>query len=292
MTRREAISPHWSGRLAALGMRSLERLLSEGPEAGELPGRWEALSKPGLGGRMRWHWALPADAPPDRPEDGDSLFVKCYRHSSLREQWDRILRQSPRHSRAFWEFEQCRRLAQASIDAPAPVGFVEEMSGQLERRSAVLLGRVAGDALDRFWTAAVAEGAPITHGRARHDLTRRLGRFVAAFHGTGLCHRDLYLCHVFIAASPAYDAPPRFALIDLARAHQPRWRRMRWIIKDLAQLDASAQQVGASRTDRVRFLLAYLGLQAGAPRVRWYARRVVRKSDWILRRIASKNAKT
>ena len=73
--------------------------------------------------------------------------------------------------------------------------------------------------------------------------------------------------------------------------HNPRLRRMRWIIKDLAQLDASARQVGASRTDRLRFLRAYLDLGPRAARVRWYARRIVRKSDWILRRIARHEAR-
>ena len=112
----------------------------------------------------------------------------------------------------------------------------------------------------------------------------------AAFHGTGLCHRDLYLCHIFaeIDAKPVRKTP-RFHLIDLARVHRPRWRRMRWIIKDLSQLDASARQVGASRTDRLRFLRAYLHLPREAQRVRWYVRRIVRKSDWILRRIERKS---
>ena len=218
--------------------------------------------------------------------------MKCYATTPVREQWDRVRRQCLRHSRAYWEFLQSQRLAAAHINVPHAVGFVEEMRGAFEQCSAVLLAGVPGDGFDRVWLRLCEREAPITRGIARHDLAVRLARFIAAFHGTGLCHRDLYLCHVFVELDPEGTRPPTFTLIDLARTHRPRWRRMRWIIKDLSQLDASARQIGATRTDRWRFLLAYLNLQRGAPRARWYARRVVRKSAKILRRIARQSRQT
>jgi heptose I phosphotransferase len=187
---------------------------------------------------------------------------------------------------------QSRRLAGAHINVPAAVGFAEEMCGALERRSVVLLEQAAGDGFDRVWVELCAVDAPVARGIARRDLAVRLARFVAAFHETGFCHRDLYLCHIFVDLDPNGGRPPRFTLIDLARTHRPRWRRMRWIIKDLSQLDASAREIGATRSDRWRFLLAYLNLPRGAARARWYGRRIVRKSDWILERIARKSRET
>ena len=115
---------------------------------------------------------------------------------------------------------------------------------------------------------------------------------MSAFHQSGACHRDLYLCHVFVDLDPEGERPPMFTLIDLARVIRPWWRRMRWIIKDLAELDSSAQQIGASHTDRLRFLRAYLSLERGAPRVQWYVRRVSRKSQRILDRIERKSGKS
>lgn len=279
----EHVAAPWQQPLAAAGLTEAARLLFESPEIALPAGRWERLSKAGLGGRERWRGVLDGGGPPQ------TVYLKRYVATPLREQWDRFLRQCASHSRAYWEFRQSAALAEASIAAPPPIAFVEEMSGGLERRSAVLLGAVAGEALDRFWRTAVSQGAPVTIGAARHDLTRRLARFIAAFHGTGMCHRDLYLCHVFVDVPAAYDRAPRFALIDLARAHRPRWRRMRWILKDLSQLDASARQVGASRSDRLRFLRAYLALERRAPRMRWYARGVTRRSDRILARIERKS---
>jgi len=279
VTRFEIDSDTWRKRLARAGLPDLRALLREQPPIGPA---WRPLPKPGLHGRQRWRWEF-------RNGSADCvLFVKRYTRPDWRTQWDRLLRQSPRRSRAAWEYHQARRLAKARIAAPQPVAYVECMLGHLEVSSAVLMEAVPGQPLDRALAEAFAQRAPITVGAARHDLAKRLGRFVAAFHATGLCHRDLYLCHIFVDWDTQGRRPPAFAVIDLARTHRPRWRRLRWIIKDLAQLDASARQVGATRTDRYRTLLAYLGLPPRSPRAHQYARRILRKSDWILRREARK----
>lgn len=277
MRRCGAINEAWQRLLSAAGLLTPEMLLDEDPQRRGLAGDWQPLSKSGLGSRRRWRWTIDQNAP--------HVFVKRYGPPPIRTQLDRVFRQSASHSRAFWEYDLAAQLRDASIPAPAPVGYVEEMRGPFEQRSAVILAGVPGDAFDRTWNKLLAQRSPLTRGIARLDLARRIGRFVAAFHNTGYCHRDLYLCHIFTVLDPAAHHAPYFALIDLARIHKPRFRRMRWIIKDLAQLDASARQIGASRTDRFRALLAYLNLQPGAPRARWYARRVARKSNSILRRI-------
>jgi heptose I phosphotransferase len=277
--RRQEVLPDWRERLADAGLADLNRLLDGIPGAPPLAGRWQALSKPGLHGRQRWRWDL-ADG------GGAVLYVKYYCGVPRREQVDRIRRQTVRHSRGWWEFLQSAYLSRHYIPVVRAIGAVEEMHGFVEVASAVLFEGVAGDAFDRLWVRLSGAGAPVTRDAARHDITRRLARFVSAFHQSGVCHRDLYLCHIFVDLEPTGARPPRFTLIDLARTHRPRLRRTRWLIKDLSQVDASAQQIGATRTDRWRFLLTYLGLEGGTPRVRWYARWIARKSDRILRRIA------
>jgi hypothetical protein len=279
VTRFAAIADDWRGRLIQTGLTEPATLLGSDPP-GVLEGEWEPLVKPGLGGRERWRWRL-ANA-------RLVLFVKRYLRTPLRQQVDRILRQTLRHSRAWWEYHQSGELNRRYVSTVRAVGVAEEMRSIFERRSAVLFERVPGDALDRLWLKLEAEGSRLVRAPLRQGLIRCLARFTSAFHQTGMCHRDLYLCHIFADLDPESGRKPRFTLIDLARVHRPRWRRLRWIIKDLSQLDSSACQVGASRADRLRFLVAYLGLQPGAPRTRDYARRVVRKSAKILRRIARK----
>lgn len=266
-------------RLSEAGLTNPGLLLDAATPAAALPGSWECLSKPGLGGRERWRWAPPGS-------DGVVYYVKRYRRTPLREQLDRAWRQTVRHGRAWWEFRQSEELTRQFVPVVRALTVAEDMSGLFEHRGAVVFEGLAGDAFDRVWPRLVAAGAPVTRGLARHDLIHRLARFVSAFHQTGYCHRDLYLCHVFSDLDPDGGRPPRFTLIDLARAHRPRLRRTRWLIKDLAQLDSSARQIGASRGDRLRFLKTYLSLETRSPRLRWYARKIVRKSDTILRRLA------
>lgn len=275
MTSSEGAVDAWRPALAACGLVRLADLLHQ-PPGPWLEGEWEELRKPGLGTRERWRWRLPGDPP-------RTLYLKRYVSTPLARQFDRV-RQSTAHSRAWWEYTCAQELTAAEIAVARPVAFVEEMRGRIERSSALLVECAAGQPIDRAWPALESAGAAITRGAARHDLIVRLARFVCAFHSTGLCHRDLYLCHIFYHHPPG--EAPEFTLIDLARCHRPRLRRLRWMIKDLSQLDASARQIGISRSDRLRFLLAYLGLQRGARRARFYARRIQAKSDWILQRIA------
>lgn len=281
MTRAAATRDEWTARFAHAGVPCVETLLDAPPEA--LRGA-EALHKPGLLGRERWRWKLAAD------HDGATVYVKRYRATPWREQLDRIVRQRARHSRAWWEFRQSELLHHAHVPVPRAIAFAEDMHGALERRSIVVFEPAPGDAFDRAWSAAQRRQDPVTRGRARFDIARRLGRFVAAFHQTGICHRDLYLCHVFVVLDPAARRPPEFCLIDLARTHRPRFRRLRWVLKDLSQLDASAREIGATRADRLRCLLAYLGLERGAPRARDWSRRVLARSHRIVRRVARRAA--
>jgi len=274
--RGEFSSDAWRARLNAAGLRSPLDLLKPALDT-RLGGRWQPLTKPGLRGRERWRWEL--DGAPT-----DVLFLKRYTRPPLNQQWDRFRRQTWRHSRAWWEYRQSHELARRGVPVARAVAVAERMAGPLELDAAVLLEAAPGTALDRIWPSLCAAGAPVTRGRHRHTVVRGLALFVSAFHQTGLCHRDLYLCHIFAELDPVGAVAPCFTLIDLARAHRPRWRRLRWIIKDLAQLDFSARQVGATRTDRLRFLITYLGLEPSSPRVRFYARRIVRKSARILRR--------
>lgn len=278
MRRCAQIEADWQARLAAAGFPDPAGLLNA-DQVAEPGGGWEPLLKPGLGGRQRWRWQL-------NGAGAATLYLKRYVATPLAEQLDRVRRQAGRHSRAWWEFHQSQELRKRYVPAVRAIAFAEQMRGPYEVCSAVLCEEVPGDALDRLWLRLCADHAAVCRPPARHELVCRLAQFVSAFHQTGVCHRDLYLCHVFADVDPAAGRPPRFTLIDLARTHRPRLRRLRWLIKDLAQLDCSARQIGATRTDRLRFLVTYLGLAPTAPRVRHYAQRIVRKSSRILRRIA------
>ena len=103
-----------------------------------------------------------------------------------------------------------------------------------------------------------------TNPRQRRAGLDRLARFVAAFHAAGFVHRDLYLSHVFIRPPAPHatrngQCPEQtFALIDLQRVFRPRWRRRRWVVKDLAALNYSTPTDLVGRQERLRFLCRYV----------------------------------
>ena len=111
----------------------------------------------------------------------------------------------------------------------------------------------------------------------KRKLLRDAAGLTRTLHGAGLCHRDLYLCHLFVA--PREDH--RLILIDLQRVGRAFPFRARWIVKDLAALHYSAPPSVASRADRFRFLKAYLG----TPRLDGEARALARKVERKARRI-------
>ena len=76
-------------------------------------------------------------------------------------------------------------------------------------------------------------------------------------------HRDLYLSHIFIHDAES-DVPAVvggggavFTLIDLQRVFRPIWRRLRWVVKDLASLNYSTPAERVGRFERLRFLCRY-----------------------------------
>ncbi len=261
MSERGEIREPWRSVLSAAGLSDARMLLRESPQ-GELAGRWELLSKPGLVGRQRWRWTF------DRAGSDEVVYVKRYTRPPPRQQWDRIRRQTPSHSTAWWECCCSRMLMDAGVAAVEAIGFAERMRGPYEQSSAVLLRQVPGDAFDRSWQAAEGRGDSFTRGAERHAATRQIARFAARFHNTGFRHRDFYLCHIFAAGGPDPSTGDlELRLIDLARVFRPRRRSERWRVKDLSQLDASARQIGASWADRFRFLRGYCAVIQNAPRL-------------------------
>lgn len=207
------------------------------------------LDKPGLAGwRQRWRLRLPAE--------GDSraevVYLKRFLDPPFRSQWERWRQGWWRSGTARIEYENSRALADRKIPAARALACGQRMAGPWERCSYIVLEEVDGESLERWVPAHLApieqEHDPAARRRRLDDLARMVG----AFHAAGFVHRDLYLCHVFLRPDGS------FCLIDLQRVFRPRWRRRRWIVKDLAALNLStpADRVGPS--ERLRFLARYL----------------------------------
>ena len=88
---------------------------------------------------------------------------------------------------------------------------------------------------------------------ARRKITVRVANLARTMHNAGLHHQDFYLGHLMQSQMNSET----IYIIDLGRVHKQMPLSQRWVIKDLAQLNFSAQAVPLY--ERLRFLREYLG---------------------------------
>ena len=91
-------------------------------------------------------------------------------------------------------------------------------------------------------------------------LIREVARIAKTIHSDGMNHRDFYLCH-FLLDLIEYetDGCVKLYLIDLHRAMMHKKTPQRWVIKDLAGLYFSSQDIGLTQRDWLRFIKLYRG---------------------------------
>lgn len=191
------------------------------------------------------------------PEPGGRLYYfKVYRYHRLVP----MLYNSYRCDRACREFQALLALRRAGLPAPRPVACGAHRTLGLIR-SCFLLTEGVEDARD---LESFLRDLRVRRGSTewRQLLTRGLGdlaRLVARMHAADFFDRDLHLRNILVCGDPE---EPRFWFIDHPKAHsvprsRPRARR-RAVVHDLASLDENAER-HLSRTDRLRFFLAYRG---------------------------------
>lgn len=256
------------------------------------------LDKPGLAGwRQRWQVRF-------KGVSGERCcYLKRFRRPPLGEQVRRWREGGWGLSTAGIEWRNSRDLAAAGVNATSVVAFGQHMAGPVELASAVLLAEVPGISLERWVPVHLASPGQERDWATRHRRIDALAALVARFHAAGFVHRDLYLCHVFLldpgrGAGPAGNADsraarpehPEYCLIDLQRMFRPRWRRVRWFVKDLAALDFSAPDGRVGRFDRLRFLARYVQQCPAAGEARRLAGKVAARSAQLRARQARKSA--
>jgi tRNA A-37 threonylcarbamoyl transferase component Bud32 len=141
----------------------------------------------------------------------------------------------PRDAEREWENHRTLMAAGFRVPQPALGGVLSDGRGLFATV------RLPGlHPMDDVWATLDRRRAV----RAAADLARRL-------HACGLVHKDLYLCHLFVA-----EGGDQLTLIDLARLERTTSRRLR--VKDLAALVSSAKGL-CSRTELLRGLRRYGG---------------------------------
>jgi heptosyltransferase-2 len=183
-----------------------------------------------------------------------TVFLKRYDHPPIAAQLKNWLSAKKQISCAFAEVDAARNLSAMGISTPKVVAWGQRLGVIFEQCSFVIIEKVLhGESLERSLPGFFNGPATAENLRMRRRFIGQLAAFIRKFHDTGYCHRDLYLCHIFRTPDD------QFYLIDLARAFKPMLLGTLYRIKDVAQLHYSAPAKYFSRTDRLRFLRAYLG---------------------------------
>ena len=147
---------------------------------------------------------------------------------------------------------------------------VEELTGMVALHEAIPLAQKHLDALTF---------------QPGNELAAEMARLAQLLHQRSVFHKDLYLCHFFIAESDCKQLPDswtnRVYVIDLHRLarHSVTW--LWWQVKDLAQLLYSSEITGVTIQDRLAFWRFY---RAGMARSCGLLKRFVRLKWRMYRR--------
>jgi hypothetical protein len=135
-----------------------------------------------------------------------------------------------------------------------------------------LAGLLAGQLGRPLWTA---------ERKQRHRWIREAARLVRRLHDAG-CHADRFDAqHFLVSPGPVSDRDPlpkaTVVLGSLDGIHTRRHFRTAWVRRDLAGLLRVFAQTLGSRTDELRFFLAFLGLRRLTPAAKRLAGQIKEK---------------
>lgn len=224
----------------------------------EVPDRFHAKQ-----GRTIGRWTL-ADG------GGTTLVVylkRHYRHSAVRG-WLAYLSPSGAWSDGLREWTNLLRAEALGIPVPRALAAGQWIGPRSRLQSALAVEELTDRlALHEAIPLALRTLSPEAFDSWKRSLIAELVRVSKLLHDRHWYHRDLYLCHFYVAVADI-ETPPatwrdRVTMIDFHRFGRHRVQSIRYRIKDLAQLLFSSEVEGVTVRDRVRFTRLYFGSVGG-----------------------------
>jgi len=203
-----------------------------------------------------------------------TLFLKRYSSPPLFVQLKNWFNFRKRISCAYCDFQHTKTLATAGIKTPKTICYGQQRGLVFEKRSFCVTEKIPNaQSLERKLPDYFNAPDTVENLKLRRSFIAQLAEFTKKFHRTDYRHRDLYFSHIF------YDSDGQFHLIDLARAFRPILLAERFRIKDIAQLYYSTPARYFSRTDHMRFYLAYTGHNKLTLQDKTFIRKVISKTS-------------
>lgn len=254
------VAPAWRDLLAANDLASFDSLWGLDTAWFEPPNRdrggWSGVSRVAL----------------RAPGGGERAVFLKRQEDHTRHSWRHPLAAEPTFET---EMRQILALQAAGVPSLVPVFYAQRRVDGHWR--AILMTEALNDyqSIDE-WAALWRSSGWAKHWRARRSMIRMAGAVVRKLHDRRLVHNALYPKHLFARADA--DGSTDVCLIDLEKMRLAGTRR-RAMMRDLDSLNRRTDFV--SRSDRLRFLLSYLGADRVTPEVRrhWqdFARRTAGK---------------
>lgn len=204
---------------------------------------------------------------------GSALEVFYKQYEFARPAWKFL----GRPSKALCEFRNYATFARLGIACPEPVACGEERDalGRLRRAFIVTRAIPGAQTLVEFWSECHATRME------RVKLVEQLARWTKRIHDENFFHHDLVWRNILVNRDN--QGAPQLWWIDCPRGAVNTWPplRSRKQLKDLASLDKSAARF-CSRTERLRFVMVYLGIKRLTPAAKRLIRDELayRKSRW------------
>ncbi len=171
-------------------------------------------------------------------------------------------------SPALEEWHHLEWAKEQGLPVPDPVAAGETIGPWGRLQSFLAIEELAGMlALHEAVPLAAQRLTPRVFRQWKAGLIGEMARLAQELHSRRYFHKDLYLCHFYVAEADTGRAVDpsawhgRVHLIDLHRLGRHRWTWPFWLVKDLAQLLYSSEVAGVDDRDRLRFWKTYLSGQ-------------------------------
>ncbi|MBU0638769.1 MAG: lipopolysaccharide kinase InaA family protein [Planctomycetes bacterium] len=176
------------------------------------------------------------------------------------------------------EYRALNTMLALGISAVRPVAFGSRRVGNFVTACFLITEEVPGACnLTTFARDALTGRQSVTRPQ-RLAMVRRLAAQVAVMHASRFAHGQLFWRNVLVRTGP--DGTPEFFFLD---AQPPRrWpflsRNGHWWLRELSHLATSAIPF-TTRTERLRFLLAYFNARRLTPEIKAHTREIERQAQ-------------
>lgn len=216
----------------------------------------------------RGGWSGVARCELDLPEGGKrAIFLKRQQnHGTF--SWRHPLRGMPTFQR---EFKHIMHYRECGVPTLEPVYFAMRTIGKDQRAILVteeLAGFLSMEERAQGWLEGGVPARPI-----RLRFLRAVAGLLAQMHAKGIQHNCFFPKHVFTRQNP--DGSVEACIIDLEKS---RWRPAKTLSARRDLYSLTRQSLYWSRTDRLWFFKAYLGIGRLTPYAKWLWRDVESRS--------------